>query len=602
MLDFLKNLFRDSKQKKIESKENATISIIKDGGTHIYIGTSTPRQNDYEVSGSPTEIYTHDEFSKAVDGGTVKHDLIIRDGMVVCLAPVTYIQGTLGLSDCQIESLSPLQTVHADIWCSYHDRKPVLKTLGTLKRVEGNASFRYTPLEDLGDLEYVGGDLSLRDTCINDLGKLSYVGGNLYLPMRLKDKLDLSGISVSGQIRYWNDAKKKDTSTLDGNTDILLKKSNIPVPYWPQSYIYPDHDIRQEPVGVQQFYKYFKDSFLNGILLDTEGYSNYYFLLAFDLQKNCHNPLELAKHYDTLTKGYPKLRNYCDDILIELYNENHLFEKAWNIVQKKEYLSIKTIYQYVDLIGDQIFDGSVAAKVCGTGCLTSFGKKHVDAILPFFRQCLQSFEKDHSCRFFDVFFDKGKGYKAIEGKYDPEYYRQFYQLDEGSFNYYDEIGKDAYHSKNLDEILVVEHAVAEQLRVLLIDAEDAYRESIGVPKIGEGWINETALFYKIKEHYSSYKVIQHGHPKWLGKQHLDVYFTVENIGIEYQGIQHYKPVDYFGGEEGFINNQERDERKRLLCKENHCPLIFVNEGYDFMDVVAQIDEALNKQNRKLKTN
>jgi hypothetical protein len=133
----------------------------------------------------------------------------------------------------------------------------------------------------------------------------------------------------------------------------------------------------------------------------------------------------------------------------------------------------------------------------------------------------------------------------------------------------------------------------EDIRAILVNAEDLYRESIGVAKIGEGWVNETALFYKIKEHYKEYKVVHHGQPSWLGKQHLDIYFEDLNIGIEYQGIQHYKPVDYFGGEDGFLKNQERDKRKRRLCKKNSCPLIYVDEGYNFKDVIKQIDAAIN---------
>ena len=53
-------------------------------------------------------------------------------------------------------------------------------------------------LEDLGELEYVGGDLSLRDTPVESLGKLAYVGGNLSLPMRLKDRIDLTSVIVKG--------------------------------------------------------------------------------------------------------------------------------------------------------------------------------------------------------------------------------------------------------------------------------------------------------------------------------------------------------------------------------------------------------------------
>lgn len=43
--------------------------------------------------------------------------------------------------------------------------------------------------------------------------------------------------------------------------------------------------------------------------------------------------------------------------------------------------------------------------------------------------------------------------------------------------------------------------------------------------------------------------------------------------IEYQGIQHYKPVDLFGGEENLKDIQKRDKIKRDYCKANNIPLI-----------------------------
>lgn len=136
---------------------------------------------------------------------------------------------------------------------------------------------------------------------------------------------------------------------------------------------------------------------------------------------------------------------------------------------------------------------------------------------------------------------------------------------------------------------VVEKAILNQFRVILKQAEDLYREDIGMPKIGEGWISETELFYKISESFPEYKVINHASPKWLGMQHLDIYFPEFNIGIEYQGIQHYKAIDFFGGQEGFEKTIERDKRKRLLCKENNCNLILVDEGYDFENVREQLE-------------
>jgi hypothetical protein len=57
--------------------------------------------------------------------------------------------------------------------------------------------------------------------------------------------------------------------------------------------------------------------------------------------------------------------------------------------------------------------------------------------------------------------------------------------------------------------------------------------------------------------------------------HFDVYFPELNIAIGYQGIQHQKPIDFFGGEQAFIKNQERDYRKKQLCIENNCNIFYV---------------------------
>lgn len=43
--------------------------------------------------------------------------------------------------------------------------------------------------------------------------------------------------------------------------------------------------------------------------------------------------------------------------------------------------------------------------------------------------------------------------------------------------------------------------------------------------------------------------------------------------IEFDGEQHYKPIAYFGGEEKFKIQQERDKRKNQYCKENNINLL-----------------------------
>lgn len=73
--------------------------------------------------------------------------------------------------------------------------------------------------------------------------------------------------------------------------------------------------------------------------------------------------------------------------------------------------------------------------------------------------------------------------------------------------------------------------------------------------------------------------INYEHPKSFvdlydkHKLHYDFYLPDYNILIEYQGIQHYKPVDHFGGEEQFKKQQYHDKLKRDYAKANGYNLI-----------------------------
>lgn len=70
--------------------------------------------------------------------------------------------------------------------------------------------------------------------------------------------------------------------------------------------------------------------------------------------------------------------------------------------------------------------------------------------------------------------------------------------------------------------------------------------------------------------------------EWIGHQHLDFYFPEYNLAVECQGKQHFKPIEYFGGESGFAIRQERDKRKANLCREHNVKLLYYTEikGYD----------------------
>lgn len=59
--------------------------------------------------------------------------------------------------------------------------------------------------------------------------------------------------------------------------------------------------------------------------------------------------------------------------------------------------------------------------------------------------------------------------------------------------------------------------------------------------------------------------------KWLGTQSLDFYLPDYNIAIECQGLQHFKNERRY---QNLKDIQERDKRKKKLCKENDIHLIY----------------------------
>lgn len=63
---------------------------------------------------------------------------------------------------------------------------------------------------------------------------------------------------------------------------------------------------------------------------------------------------------------------------------------------------------------------------------------------------------------------------------------------------------------------------------------------------------------------------------WLGQQHLDFFLPDLNVGVECQGIQHFKPVKMFGGELQLKKQVELDLKKKRLCEEHNVELVYLS--------------------------
>ena len=87
-------------------------------------------------------------------------------------------------------------------------------------------------------------------------------------------------------------------------------------------------------------------------------------------------------------------------------------------------------------------------------------------------------------------------------------------------------------------------------------------------------IGEREVKYYLINHNISY-IYQHTFDDCKNKKALpfDFYLPDYNACIEYDGEQHFRPVEYFGGEDGFMRRQHNDKIKTTYCKLNNITLL-----------------------------
>lgn len=564
------------------------------------------------------EIISETDLKKLINQeGVIFNDIIIRGENLKTLNGLIKINGSFGIEDSSLESISDLNEITGNFSIHSLNVFSDLLSLGKLGKVGGDVWLRYSNIHDLGELKEVGGHLNLRDTPIVNLNNLMQVGGDLNLPKRLKDKIDLTKIIVKGKVRYWNDSKNKIINIPKKNMGLLTYSEGVPI--WRMKYIYSITELENANFAQRYFYKVYKQKFISGEFLDVEGNNNYSFILYFDLPKefsgNEYSQI-LQNHLINLCLYYPITKLHAQSVIINLMENKKDYDSAWKLKYNERNINVLTIVEYEKRLNRDLLDGELIVKLGSYSHLTHFGQKNIENIKTFANNLLKTYQQEKGKKFFDLFFNNGIPFKSnnilqpindpsffrkapnlnVQSetflKYDPEYYKQFF-LSQTEYSYYKAIDINLARNNYPSDINhVVEKAIFNQCRLILKQAEDLYREANGMPKIGEGWISETELYYKIVTCFSEYEVIQHGKLNWLGRQHLDVFIPKFNIGIEYQGAQHYNAIEFFGGQEAFEKTKVRDELKKKKCKANGCILIYVNEDYDFEELKNKIMEII----------
>lgn len=118
--------------------------------------------------------------------------------------------------------------------------------------------------------------------------------------------------------------------------------------------------------------------------------------------------------------------------------------------------------------------------------------------------------------------------------------------------------------------------------------------------------SEGRLFRLLRDRYGEENVEYQYHDSSIfGRKSLDIFFPKQNIAVEYQGIQHFKPIDLFGGEKEYKERRSLDEQKHRECEEHGIRLFyftFEKKGVptDYLDkVYTDFDELCEEIDKEM---
>ncbi len=388
----------------------------------------------------------------------------------------------------------------------------------------------------------------------------------------------------------------------------------------------------------RRFYDYWLSELYGGRSVEVEDEFAYIGIYVDCLneellvRKNLHKYVSLINQIGDVYFGNPKMKSFLDRSKAYAFLLFHDYEKAWKFLSQTQFISVTDVLNVLSKCRDKSLNGELLFKIVGKkGCgLTPFGLKNLNSVIDNLTKSLDEYENGNGrnviadfCGQFDFHDLSEDDFETLEELYSDkklfEYMkiqykkwvgctlsdeeenrlslllRKYYKVG-GIPDWFPKKGhgirKQLFPDAFMDEPFlppIVRMAVEGEIRRLFRNCENKTRSEQGLPEIGDGWISETELFEAVRKHFSDEKVVKHARPHWLAPQHLDIYFPIRNIGIEYQGVQHLRPVDYFGGLDAFEKQQLRDERKKKRCENNNCQLIYVSENYSFDEIVDQIE-------------
>jgi hypothetical protein len=136
------------------------------------------------------------------------------------------------------------------------------------------------------------------------------------------------------------------------------------------------------------------------------------------------------------------------------------------------------------------------------------------------------------------------------------------------------VSKQGHNGREIENEAYKQWVNVRRQHIICEDPENVARARFGFQELGHSSIGETTLYNLVKKVFPVDEVQRHYRPDWLDRLELDIFVHELNLGIEYQGQQHFEAVEHWGGEEALKRGKERDEKKRQLCQQNNVSLIY----------------------------
>lgn len=420
--------------------------------------------------------------------------------------------------------------------------------------------------------------------------------------------------------------------------------SKTNVPFWDSYFPRLDETSKEQ----LEFYSFFKNNIIQGKYIDIEDNTAYVYLYAYELideltddviARKGHSLhfLNIEKLITELSKlltfycqnnqeiiKYQNLKYFLTHWMSDAYILKGDYDNAWRVLRETRLSMIDIIHTLGNCSSKYLEGKDILNLLRSDSGLTKFVTEHRDAIALIMTSLLNAFHSvngsnivEHFIKQFDYRnltendFAKLKSYYLNEADFIfwkseyPKFSKSWYKGKEASYynrSFFSGAGESKKYNtdrniyyryiKIVPIPFILEIAIVNELKRMLRECENTVREERSLPKVGEGWISETYLFYELCKAFPNERIIHHGRPAWLGKQHLDVFFPERNIGLEYQGKQHAEPITFFGGISSFEKLFSLDNKKRKLCYDNNCFLIYVTEGYNINNIVQQIEKKI----------